>query len=178
MGLPVECEAPRSDGAKAAQAFPNCLWMPEHLHIFNNALENSIKSISVWCFFVTHLRAVDRFLSDATLRRLFIATCLVGFPTVAAKFATYSGSHVEWRWEYLSLALDKMIPLLAFLRVHLVLDTLLGGKEGSADPMVARAARAALDIPFFVEFAELVRSLGKIVERFTHRLEGCVCQSG
>ena len=158
-------------------AFVNAMWMPEHLHIFNNALENSITSLPVWEQFMHKLRSVERFLQDYSLRTLFRATCLVTMPAVSALFRSYSGSHVEWRWEFLEKSLDKLLPLLPHMVAHLNVDAMLNSDEGKVDPAIVKEARAALDLPFFTEFCELIRSVGKCIYRFTHMLEGCRCHS-
>ena len=64
-------EVAEDDGGEAAHAFVNAVWMPEHLHIFNNALENSITSLPVWKQFMHKLRSIERFLQDYSLRTLF-----------------------------------------------------------------------------------------------------------
>ena len=47
--------------------------------------------------------------------------------------------------------------------------------DGKIDPVVAREAHAALRLPCFLEFCEMARSLGNVLERTAHRLEGCEC---
>ena len=54
-------EVAEDDGGGAAHAFVNVVWMPEHLHIFNNALESSITSLPVWKQFMHKLRSIERF---------------------------------------------------------------------------------------------------------------------
>ena len=119
---------------KTQRAFPHALWMPEHLHIFNNALENAINKLDVWESFLPRLRAVERFLQDQSLRMLFIATCLIGLPEIARQFMSYSSLRVEWRWEYLEKSLDKLIPLLPHLIAYMHVDTMLKSAEGTIKP--------------------------------------------
>ena len=166
-----------ADNPDCLRAFPNAFWMPEHLHIFNNALEHAITSLLVWQKFLQMLRAVERFLQDYSLRTLFRAACLANLPRVSELFENFSGSHVEWRWEYLEKTLDKLVPLLPHMAAHLDTDAMLHSDEGNLDPTIVKEARAALDLPFFAEFCELVRSIGKCIYVFTHLLEGCVCHS-
>ncbi len=165
------------DAEDSMQAFPNAMWMPEHLHIFNNALEHAITALVIWRCFLPKLRAVERFLQDTSLRRLFRAVCLAGLPAVSSMFQNYSGSHVDWRWEYLEKSLVTLVSLLPFLIEYLDVEAMLRSDEGHIDPHILRDARAALDMPFFMEFCELVRCLGMCVYTFTHQLEGCPCHS-
>ena len=171
--LPGEFTKPED----SLRAFPNAMWMPEHLHIFNNALENAVTSAPLWSQFLPKLRAIERFLQDASLRTLFRATCLHGQPVVSKLFANFSGSHIEWRWEYLEKTLDKLVPLLPYLRDSFKVDSLLNSVEGNINPAIVKEARAALDTPLFAEFSELVRTVGKCIYKFTHMLEGCPCHS-
>ena len=165
-------EVDASNLEKTQRAFPHAMWMPEHLHIFNNALESAITQLSVWRGFMPQLRAVERFLQDYSLRMLFRATCLSEVREISQMFANYSGSHIEWRWEYLEKSLDKLIPLLGHMKTHLNVEAILKSDEGNIDPAVVKEARGALDTPFFTEFCELVWSLGHTVYMFTHILDG------
>jgi hypothetical protein len=164
-----------ADAEDSMQAFPNAMWMPEHLHIFNNALEHAICSLTMWKLFLPKLRALERFLQDVSLRRLFQAVCLAAHPAISSMFKSYSGSHVDWRWEYLELSLVALVDLIPFLMEYLDVEAMLRSEEGNIDPHVLRDARAALDTPYFLEFCELVRCLGRVVYMFTHELEGCPC---
>jgi hypothetical protein len=157
---------------KTQRAFPHAMWMPEHLHIFNNALESAITKLSVWRGFLPKLRAVERFLQGYSLRMLFRATWLSEVREISQMFANYSGSHIEWRWEYLEKSLDKLIPLLGHMKTHLNVEAILKSDEGNIDPAVVKEARGALDTPFFTEFCLLVWSLGHAVYMFTHILDG------
>jgi hypothetical protein len=129
----------------------------------------------VWRGFLPKLRAVERFLQDYSLRMLFRATCLSEVREISQMFANYSGSHIEWRWEYLEKSLGKLIPLLGHMKTRLNVEAILKSDEGNIDPAVVKEARGALDTPFFTEFCLLVWSLGHAVYMFTHILEGCIC---
>ena len=103
----------------SVMAYPNALYMPEHLHIVYNALQNSVKKLPGQRAFMSHLASIEKFLSDKSCRRLFIATCLGGAEKAA--FMSYAVVHCDWRWEFLSTALDKLIPLLGIMRKNLTL---------------------------------------------------------
>ena len=158
----------------SARAYPNALYMPEHLHIIYNALEHSVKKIPLYAEFVVKLRAVEDFLSDKSLRRLFVATCV---PVMEEKllFSHYSVVHIDWRWEFLSIALTKLVVLMPVLRQRLHVDAMVRSEAGSIKPTVVEAARKTLDTPGFVEFCEMLLANGNILETFAHRLEGCEC---
>ena len=58
--------------------------------------------------FMNHLRALESFLSDRQLRRTFLRSCLVDQPCFDS-FTNYSTIHINWRWAFLSKALDKLV---------------------------------------------------------------------
>ena len=96
--------------------YPRAIYMPEHLHIMNNALKAGVEKLENHGFFMNSLRGMERFLSDKSLRRLFVARCLGGWEHPDAwMFASYSTVHIDWRWEMLEVAFKKLIPLMKTL---------------------------------------------------------------
>ena len=57
---------------KLGHLYPNALWMPEHLHIIFNPLEAAVCKLVGHDNWLSLLKAVENFLSDSTLRRLFV----------------------------------------------------------------------------------------------------------
>ena len=60
-------------GNPATKAYPNALYMPEHLHIIYNALEHSVKKLPLYSEFAPEVRIAENFLSDKSIWRLFVA---------------------------------------------------------------------------------------------------------
>ncbi len=118
--------------------YPNALWMPEHLHIFFNALEHAVGKLEVYKHWINRLRQVEHFLSDGSLRRLFIHLFMRDEPGLLKHYSTV---HIDWRWEMLSKALDKLIPIFNILRDRFNLQTFLRSADGGkVDANVAREA--------------------------------------
>ena len=92
-----------------AQLYPNCLYMPEHLHIIYNALQNGVEKIPQNKKWIKRLKALERFLSDKSLRRLFMAQCFKDSEDEQL-FTHYSSVEIDWRWEALEKALDRLLP--------------------------------------------------------------------
>ena len=153
--------------------YRNALWMPEHLHIHFNALQHSVESLSTHKHWLKRLRDVESFLSDGGLRRLFIKLFMADDPKL---LQNYSRVHIDWRWEMLSKALDKLVPIAKLLRDRFNLVRFTTSAESEKlDAQEMKNAYAALHTPHFVEMCELIRTHGHILERSAHRLEGCEC---
>ena len=163
----------RHDDACCRQ-YPNCIYMPEHLHMLFNALQHAVESIPEHRLWIVRLRALERFLSDRSLRRLFVATCLIGHPE-AWRFKYYSTVEINWRWEMLSKALDCLIPLFDLMMHTLDLEKLTKTDGSDIDPNLARDAHATLHMPDFLPLSELIRQTGNSIESTAHRLEACEC---
>ena len=159
----------------SSRRYPRALFMPDHLHIVYNALESAVCGLQVYKFFLNRLRSVTHFLSDLSIRRLFRATCLASHPNLSKQFEYFSVIHVEWRWEYLSICLGKLIPLMYVMRDHLDTARMMRSDDGNTDATVIKQARLAVDTNFFPEFCEFILNFGKIIEHWAHTLEGCRC---
>ena len=154
--------------------YPNALYMPEHLHIIYNCLQNSVEKMPENKSWIKKLRSVERFLADKSLRRLFIAKTQDARTQL---FQSYSRVDVDWRWETLQKALDQLIPLWEPLMELYDPKKLMSGADGKSEAGLLHDVDAALKTPMFLEISELVRALGTELERFAHTLEGCTCHA-
>ena len=119
---------------------------------------------------------MERFLADKSLRRLFIAKLLQNYSR-ADLFKSYSRVDVDWRWETLQKALEQLIPLWEPLKEVYDMSQLMGHEDGKSEAGLLREVDAALKTPLFLEFSELVRVQGVLLDRFCHALEGCTCHA-
>jgi hypothetical protein len=160
----------------ASYLFPNSVWMPGHLHIVYNALENSVKSSKLYDNFIDVLRVVQSFLNKPYLVRKFKATCFQDAPELGAAFKSQAVTHIDWKWEFLSKALDALLPKFLLLRARFNLAALQASDSGSilSDSTLVNTDKA-LKIEFFEHAAELYRVMGKIIERCAKELEVCDC---
>ena len=87
--------------ARQNYLFPNCLYMPGHLHILQNALEEATKKSTLWgANFEDGLRAVTGVLNSRGLRQRFVAVCMsAATQTERAMFRGAAKQHISWRWE-------------------------------------------------------------------------------
>ena len=81
-------------------------------------LERGAKSLPFYESFIWALRTVESFLNDKALRIFFVVTCLGMSTANAEKFKTHQRVHVDWRWEFLSIALAELIPRIGVLATH------------------------------------------------------------
>ena len=123
------------------------------------------------------LRGMERFLSDKSLRRLFVARCLGGWEHPDAwMFASYSTVHIDWRWEMLELAFKKLIPLMKTLVANFSVEKLsTKTDDGKFDAQTIKDANRFISMQFVLPFSEMVRAMGEIINRSAHRLEACEC---
>ena len=79
---------------EAMQLYPNAIWMPEHLHIFFNALQHAVEKLAVHKYWLNRLRQIEAFLSEPSLRRLFINLFMKDDPGL---MKNCSRVHIDWR---------------------------------------------------------------------------------
>ncbi len=156
--------------------YPNALWIPDHLHLFYNALETAVTKLAPYDKFISKLRAVERFLSSKSLRRAFVASC-VEDPRDAKLFEHFSSIHIEWRWEYLSKSLGQIIQLLGPMRRWFSPQKLSSSDDGKTYTNWIKEVTGTLSQGNFPEFAEIVLNIGKMLEIFAHTVEGCSCHA-
>ena len=92
--------------------YPNLLNLNEHLHILYNAVKEGIEAMENHKDYLDKLRCVEGFLSDRALRRAYQARCEFESVKERDTFTHYSTVHIDWRWEFLSKALNRLVPLI------------------------------------------------------------------
>ena len=102
-------------GPQCAQCYmwPRCLFMPGHLHIIQNALEDTVKHSSMWrSAFSDGMSAVAAILANTGLRRRFIFTCMSNASEIERlSIITLNRQLLDWRWESLGHLLDALLPI-------------------------------------------------------------------
>ena len=137
--------------------YPKLLHMLGHLHLLFNALETSVKKLEMAAKFFNALRAIESFLSNRQLRRKFQVSCLsTAPPGVSQKFDGYGTVHIDWRCEFLSLALDKLVPLFELLRTSWDEDAVAQGESGDLKRTVIKEMTNAVRMHNFLVFAEML----------------------
>jgi len=133
-----------------------------------------LESIASTKNFIDELRIVQDFLSKKYLRRAFQAMCLS--EDERSQFHTYSVVHIDWKWEFLSRALNALVPLLNILALWFDASKLKGSINGVADETKVEAVGTVLrGNSNFAERAELFRVAGCVTKKYSSKLEGCWC---
>jgi len=90
--------------------FPRMVWTNDHMHMYFNSLEESVKRDDEWNSIDDYLKhGIAPFLSNRGLRQRFQAM----LPEwKRAKFKNFSRVHIDWKWEFLENAIDQLKPLL------------------------------------------------------------------
>jgi hypothetical protein len=158
----------------AGMQYPNALYMVEHLHVIFSALEHGVEKVDGMKAWLKKINTLERFLSDKSLRRLFIANCMLGHPD-AHLFLNFSHVSIDWRWESLVKGLDQLIPLLPLLVEFYDKDKMCASDAGKSEAVLLTEVAEVLPEEFFLEISEAVRVQGTLLERTAHRLEGCEC---
>jgi len=83
--------------------------------------------------------------------------------------------HIDWRWEFLSKALDALLPLYEHMLRYWDEFKMLAGETSTLTSEVVKQVSRALAIPRFLPLAEMLRVAGKSIEHYAHKLEGCIC---
>ena len=140
-----------------------------------NALQEGCQSVSISvCFFDT-LRIVCNFLSDTQLRRKFQARCLAGKDD-CSKFTAFTKTHIDWRWEFLGPALQRVSALMPFVADYFSLETMLSSEQGKSSCGEIRNHHAmVVDCDVFLVYAEIFTVIAAVIEKYASKLEGCLC---
>ena len=140
--------------------YPRCLTLPGHLHILYNALEEGVKDMPIYKDYIDLLRIFQNMLSQRPLREKFQESCIKG-KACYSLFNSYQTVHIDWRWEFLSKALDHLIPLIVYLRAHFDPQKMLAGDTGMLKCALIKQVHDALQRPCFDEMSEMLRVAGK-----------------
>jgi len=157
--------------------YPCSVWMPGHLHLLFNALEEAVTGLDGYKEWLTQLRSLQNFLCDQQLRRKF-QHLLLGGTGYSEWFDAYSVVHIDWRWEMLSKALTKLIPLFAIMELFWDEGVMLSSDSGTPlDSNLIKSVTVVLKSRTFVLQCEIVFVHGIALEKFAHTLEGCLCHA-
>lgn len=162
-------------GSSRSYMYPNSLQMVGHLHILFNALHACAKSLDFMPEFLEALKSLQDFLSKRGLRKKFQAGCLQGRQALWMFFNTYGVVHIDWKWEFLSKALDKLLPLFSHIQTHWDERKMLAGETTDSNSVTIKAVTQALRRCNDKAFGEMLRISGKGLEKIAHKLEGCWC---
>ena len=162
-------------GSEMSFMYPKMMYVSGHLHVLYNALKTSITSVPLAVDFIEHLKVMQAFLNDKQLRRKFQAECLRGKPCYS-KFNSCQVVHVDWEWEFLNKALDSMLPLFLDLVEHFDVSKMLSSDSGhKLSNQVVTALAVTLSSKLILDVAELLRSIGYLVDTYAGKLESCFC---
>ena len=156
--------------------YPCLLHIAGHLHILFNAFETAVKSLDESKQFLEVLRVLLDFLSNKQLRQKFQAACLRNTPAFNY-FNSHPTVHIDWRWETLSIALDKLVPIYRFILQYWNEAKMKQGETSQLNSQLILHVTRVLTMRYFLPYAEMIRVVGKSIEHFAHKLEGCWCHS-
>lgn len=159
----------------ASFAYPHCLQMPGLLHMLYDALENCCKKNALYKKFLDHLRIYLSFMTDSILIRKFKSVC---FDSAAesAGIQKHAAQHCDWKWEFLSDALDKSMPQYPLVKRRFDVDKLLSSDSGTKlSNMTVRLMADVLEQDILPPVAEAYRIKGKSIERTAKKLSMCDC---
>ena len=163
-----------SDNEDDICTYPYVLFFPGILHILYNALQEAIEADPRSAAFIEELRVVERFLHNKPLRLAFITHCLE--PAEQGAFKYFSTTHIDWRWEFLEKALNKLVPLLHILFMRFDVGA-IQRTVGTVvmDSILSPVATLIATNPHFDTACELYRVVGTTIEHYAKKLEGCWC---
>ena len=104
----------------------------------------------------------------------FITHCLE--PAEQGAFKYFSTTHIDWRWEFLEKALNKLVPLLHILFMRFDVGA-IQRTVGTVvmDSILSPVATLIATNPHFDTACELYRVVGTTIEHYAKKLEGCWC---
>ena len=99
-------------GAGSDDSFmlPLSLAIPGFLHQFYNALEHGVKGNPDNGTFLETLQITQDFLNNKQVRNKYRQVCFPPDSALANLFKTGATRHIDWKWEFLSRALDEQLP--------------------------------------------------------------------
>lgn len=162
----------------AKYLLPKALWIPGHMHLLFNALEEAITGLSAWKPLERILRSFGKFLGDKSYRQMFQHRCCS--PAEQPLVAAFQSVHIDWRWEFLGDFLDRLLGIFDILRRRFNVEVMLGSESSRApeDAHALQDVQAALAKPAFHATLECLRVLAKSLQRQASWTEGCACHGG
>ena len=147
-----------------------------HLHLLFNALEEACKALDVSDRFFFNLRCICNFLGDIQWRRRFQQVCVNG-KACCHKFNSCPRHHIDWRWEFLSPAIDSVMAVFEDMRTYFSPEALLTTETGTLSDRTVREVAEALKDDTFSVLVDMFRMFVGLIERYASRLEGCHCHA-
>ena len=160
-----------------AYLYPASLSMPGMLHILYDALEAAVKACPEYTNFVHTLRITVNFLNNKQVRQRFQVTCFLSGDAEAKHFSSGSTVHIDWKWEFLSLALEQMLPKFKIIRRKFSWQKMAHGDSGMLKNNTIRDMAHVLKDDMFEGIAELYLMYGRIIEGSARELEICSCHA-
>ena len=155
--------------------YPLLLQMPGMLHILYDALELAVKACPQYKGFVDTLRTTANFLNNKQVRQRFQAVCFEPGDPCVCFFNTGVTCHIDWKWEFLSIALDETLPKYCIIRKRLDVKKMITTETGSLDSNAIKEMASAIADDMYEGVAEAYRMFGKVVEHTARELEICCC---
>jgi hypothetical protein len=110
MAAALSGSATLTKDCSTSYMFPNQIWTNDHMHMYFNSLEESVKRDDEWNAIDDVLRnGIAPFLRSRGLRQRFQSQ----LPIAKQKlFNKHGRIHIDWKWEFLEAALGHVEPIL------------------------------------------------------------------
>ena len=161
---------------------PVALWVPGHIHMVWNAVQEALESMPLWTSFYKRLQGIVDFVRSKGLRQRFQALCLGQSHQARwqALFNHFSAKPIDWRWEKLMTTLDALAPLLPLIQRYYSYEVMQHGiqNEDHVDKACLKTVRdfvADQDAPAFIVVVLAVRDILDESGHIVAWLESCDC---
>lgn len=153
-----ETTAHIADTATAGFLFPNSLWIGDHLHMIYGALEQAVCSLGEWGEeFEAMLQDFSEFMNNKPLRTRFATCCLP--KSHRPTFRKWAKRFVDWKWQYLELYLNALLPLLPLMILFFDATKILTAREHDGDKLAPLRTQVVLRIATHLQKQHLVGAL-------------------
>ena len=159
-------------GSQESFLFPNSYGLSGMLHMLYDGLETSVKKNRLYDDVFDNLQTYLAFRTDKMLVNKFVAHCCPPGCTFKSRAAT----HIDWKWEFMSKAMDGIGDELDFVRKNFDVDKMLTSDSGSKlCNQTVKLMRGVLDSDTFEPGQELFLTMGHVIEEAAGELETCDC---
>eukprot|EP00971_Amphidinium_carterae_P304532 6051464-Amphidinium_carterae.2 len=171
----------------SSHAFPNAVWVPGAAHIGHNLTEAVDKNLVHFGPWLEKLKALNMLWSHQTLRRRYVAACLLGKELEDMSHFVDAGTQAiaEWRWNSIIDVLEVLLPLQSLLHSSWN-ESAFARHEHSddgADPIATFSLNqfklhdvtAAIKNPSWWCYSRMICELNNTSANFVSYLEGCPC---